>query len=482
VKTTLSERDGNTVKLDVEVSSEELQEAFDARVKKLAREVRLPGFRPGKAPVAMIRQRFGDEGIVTEAVEDKIGDWFALAATEAGLDVVERPSIEIGDEVPVLGQPLKFTATCTVMPEVELGRYTGLEVPKDLAEVEDDEVNTQVERMRNEGAELRPVTGRAAQNGDFVTVDFGASHNGEPVPGLEATDFVFEVGSGRLFPEIEVQTIGMNIDEERTFDFVMPKEIGGDEEAGQTVDFTTKLKEIKEKVLPEISDKWASEVSEFETLLELRLDLRARLAAQKAQAADQKFRQSAVQAAVNEVTIDIPDAVIVESAQGMVQDFARSLASQGGDLNGYFEAAGTTLEQMIEDFKPTAEREVKTGLVLDAIAKAEKLAVTDEDIDGAFAEMATASRADAATIRNTFEKANRLESVKWQILREKTVNFVTDNSVAVAPVEPAVDADVAEAAPVAEDVVAEAVEAQQNNEAAETETVSEESGTTGEES
>jgi trigger factor len=182
------------------------------------------------------------------------------------------------------------------------------------------------------------------------------------------------------------------------------------------------------------------------------------------------------------VTIDIPDAVIVESAQGMVQDFARSLASQGGDLNGYFEAAGTTLEQMIEDFKPTAEREVKTGLVLDAIAKAEKLAVTDEDIDGAFAEMATASRADAATIRNTFEKANRLESVKWQILREKTVNFVTDNSVAVAPVEPAVDADVAEAAPVAEDVVAEAVEAQQNNEAAETETVSEESGTTGEES
>jgi trigger factor len=440
VKTTLSERDGNTVKLDVEVSSQELQEAFDARLKKLAREVRIPGFRPGKAPMMMIRQRFGDEAIITEAVEDALGEWYASAAQEAEIDPVEQPKIEVGEETPVLGGSLTFTATVTVMPEVELGEYKGLEVPKATVEVADHEVDTQVERLRSESAELRPITDRPVRTRDFVTVDFSAKLDDKPVPGLEASDFVFEVGAGRLFPEIEVQTIGMNVDEERTFDLTIPEDVGGEEVGGKAVDFTVKVKEIKEKELPGLSDKWASEVSEFETLLELRQDIRQKLEASKNYTAEQQYRSLAVQAATDNAVLDLPEVVINEQAQEMIGDFVRSLQAQGGDIREYLAATGTTGQQMLEDFKPQAARNVKTGLVLDAVAKAEGIEANDEDVDAAIAEMAGAARTDAETLKAGLEKNDRIQSVKWQIIREKAADFVVANAVAIAPPEPQVEA------------------------------------------
>ena len=433
MKTTLSEREGNTVKLEVEVSGDELQEAFDAKLKKLSREVRIPGFRPGKAPMTMIRQRFGDEAIITDAVEDSIGEWFAAAAMELELDPVERPKIDIGEELPELGKPLAFSATVTVMPEVVLGEYKGLEIPKEPTEVKDEEVDAQVERLRNEFAELRPVTDRPVKTGDFVTADFRASLEGEPVQALEANDFVYETGAGRIFADIEVQTLGMNVDEERTFPLVLPEDFGGEEAAGKTVDFTVKLKEIKEKVLPKLSDKWASEVSEFETLLELRLEIRNKIQGAKTYQVEQQFRAQAVQAASDNAQLDLPDIVVLEQAQEMVGDFARSLTQQGGDIKAYMDATGVTVEQMVSDFKPQAARNVKTGLVLDAVAKAEGLEVSDAEIEAAIREMATAARTDADALKAGLEKNNRIEPVRWQLLRDKAANFVAANAVAVEP-------------------------------------------------
>ncbi|MCL5736803.1 MAG: trigger factor [Actinobacteria bacterium] len=433
MKSTISERDGNTVKLEVEVSADEFQQAFDTKLKKLVHEVRIHGFRPGKAPAAMVRQRFGDEAIITDAVEDALGGWFAAAALELGLDPVERPKIDIGEELPQLGKPLGFTATVTVMPEVELGEYRGLEVPKESAEVEDEEVDAQVERLRNEFAELRPVTDRPAKTGDFVTVDFRATIDDKPVEALEANDFVFEVGAGRLFAEIEVNTLGMKTDEEKTFQLTLPEDFGGEGVGGRTGDFTVKVKEIKEKILPRLSDGWASEVSEFATLLELRQEIRKKIQGSKTYTVERHFRAQAAQMAADNAKLDLPDIVVTEQAQEMASDFAKSLTQQGGDIRAYLEATGITPEQMVTDFKPQAARNVKTGLVLDAVAKAEGLEVTDAEVENAVRQMAAAARTDADALMASMKKNNRLEPVRWQLLRDKAADFLAANAVAVEP-------------------------------------------------
>jgi trigger factor len=433
VKTTLSEREGNTVKLAVEVSSEELEQAFNKNLRELAREARIPGFRPGKAPAAMIRQRMGDEAILANTIEESMSAWFAEAITELGLDPVERPEIELGEETLELGKSLGFTATVIVMPEVVLGEYKGVEAPKEPVEVEDKEVDAQMDRLRNEFAELRPVTGRSVKKKDFVTVDLRGSLEGDSVDGLDADDFVFEVGGGRVFPEIDEQIVGMEPGSERTFPLTLPEGVGPPGAEGKTLDLTIALKEIKEKVLPRLSDRWASEVSEFKTLLELRLDIRRKLEAGKTYASDQRFRSLAVKAVTDNATLDLPDVVVREQAEELVDDFKRSLESQGTTLEAYVEASGTTVEQMIEDLEPQAANNVKTGLVLDAVAKAEGIEASDEDISAAVARMAAAGRVDAKSFEAKLRKSGRIEPVRWQIVREKAADFIMANAVGVAP-------------------------------------------------
>lgn len=461
MKTTLSERDGNTVKLAVEVSTEELQEAFDKKLRQLSREVRLPGFRPGKAPAAMIRQRLGDEAILVDAVEDSMGAWFAQAAIELGLDPVDRPEIELDDELPEMNKPLGFKATVTVMPEVVLGEYKGLEAPKEPTGVEDVEVDAQMDHLRNEFAELSPVSGRAVQQGDFVTADLRATLDGEPVENLEAGDFVFEVGGGRVFPEVEEQVIGMNAEEEKTFPLALPEELP-DDLAGKTVDFTVIVKEIKEKVLPPLTDKWVSEISEFATLLELRQEIRKKIASGKEHASDQRFRALAVKAAADNSELDLPDVVVREQAEEMVADLQRSLESRGGSLEVYSEVTGQTVEQLIEEMKPTAANNVKTGLVLSAVAKAEGLEATDEEIEAVVAQMAAAGKVDPKVLGKRLRQSGRIESLKEQMLRDKAADFIAANAVAVAPeVEPAepAEAEAAESAPQSVPAEAEAAAA-----------------------
>jgi len=454
VKTSLSERDGNTVKLAVEVSSEELQEAFDAKLKLLVREVRLPGFRPGKAPLTMVRQRLGDEMIIADAIEDAMGGWFAQAAIELGLDPVDRPEITMDDDenMPELGKSLAFTATVTVMPEIVLGEYKGVQAPREPSDPSDAEVDAQVERLRNEFAELRPASGRAAQAGDFVTVDLNASLDGQPVENLQATDFVFEVGAGRMFPEIEEQLVGMNGGEEKTFPFAVPEAV--EDLGGKTVDFTVTLKEIKEKVLPSLTDQWASEVSEFPTLLEFRMEIRNRIKAGKENAAEQLFRARAVAAAADNATIDIPQVVIDERAEDLMGDFSRSLQSQGMNLETYAQFSGMTREQILEDMKPTAVSNVKTGLMLDAVAKAEGIKATDEELGALVAQMAAAGKVDAKVFENRLRKTGRIAALEDQLVRDKAAEFIVQNAIATAP-EPAP----AETAAVEETVAEEAAPA-----------------------
>ena len=428
MKTTLSEREGNTVKLAVEVSGDELQEAFDSRLKQVAKEARIPGFRPGKAPLAMLRQRLGDQAILVDALDDAVGRWFTMAALELGLDPVDTPQIDVGDDLPELGKEFSFTASVTVMPDVELGKYKGVEVPKESDEVTSEEMDSQMDRLRNKFAELKPVEGRTVQNGDFATADFRAEVEGQPVEGLEATDFVFEVGAGRIFDEVERAVVGMSAGETKTFP--LPLGEGFPEGlAGKSADFTLTVKEIKEKVLPELTDAWASEVSEFPTLLELQQEIRGKLQAGKTYSADQKFRSLAVKAAADNAKLDMPDVVVTEQAEELLADFTRSLVAQGADLNAYMAATGTTAPQMLEDMKPTAASNVKTGLVLDSVAQAEGLQVTDEEVQEAITQMAVAGRTDPKVFADRLRKAGRLQTIKWQILRDKAADFIAANAV-----------------------------------------------------
>ena len=430
MKTTLSEREGNTVKLAVEVSSEELQEAFDSRLKKLAKESRIPGFRPGKAPLSMLRQRLGDQAILLDALDDAVGHWFVDAALELGLDVVDTPKIDVGEDLPELGGTFSFTASATVMPEVELGQYKGVEVPKQADEVTEEELESQVDRLRNEFAELKPVEGRTVQNGDFATADFKADVDGKPVEGLEAADFVFEVGAGRIFDEVEQAVVGMSAGETKTF--AVPLGEGFPEDlAGKSADFTLSLKEIKEKVLPALTDEWASEISEFPTLLELQQEIRGKMQASKTYSADQQFRSLAVKAAADNAKLDMHDVVVTEQAEELLADFTRSLEAQGANLDAYMAATGVTAQQMLEDMKPTAANNVKTGLVLDAVAKAEGIDAGDEEVQAAITQMALASRTDPKQFEDRLRKAGRMQTIKWQIIRDKAAEFIATNAVAL---------------------------------------------------
>ena len=427
MKTTLSEREGNTVKLAVEVSSEELQEAFDSHLQKMAKEVRIPGFRQGKVPLTMVRQRLGDQAILIDAVDETMGRWFATAALELNIDPVDRPEIDVGEELPELGKPFGFAASVTVMPEVELGQYKGVEVPKESDEVTTEEVDAQVDRLRNEFAELKPIEGRPVQNGDFVTADFRAELDSEAIEGLEAADFVFEVGAGRIFTEVEEGVVGTSAGETKTLALPLPEGFAGDL-SGKTADFTITVKEAKEKVLPPLTDGWASEVSEFATLLELRQEIRSKMQAGKTYAADQRFRSLAVKAAADNAKLDMPDVVVREQAEELLSDFKQSLEAQGGDINAYMAATGTTVEQMIEDLKPTAANNVKTGLVLDAVAQAEGMEVSDEEVQAVIAQMAAAGRVDPKAFEDRLRKSGRIQPVRWQILRDKAADFVAANA------------------------------------------------------
>ena len=432
MRTTLKEREGNTVKLAVEVSPEELTEAFETRLRGLAREVRIPGFRPGKAPVSMVRQKFGDEAILADAIDEAMNLWFAQAMFDLSLEAVDRPEVKMEDEPPALVKTLKFSATVTVMPDVVLGEYKGLTVPKESAEVSDEEVDGQFERLRNEFAELRPVTGRVVEKGDFVTADFRASMDGSPVTDLEGSDYLFEVGGERMFPAVSEQLVGVNAGEERSFPLALPAEGFGDL-SGKTVEFSIAIKEVKEKVLPRISDQWASEVSEFATLLELRKDIRERLQAAKRHLSEQRFREAALAKAVEQVTVDLPEIVIKREAAEMLTDFKSSLEARGASLEGYLEATGVPFERMIEDLVPQAANNVKTRLVLGAVAKAENLEVSDVELVPVLGRMAAASKMDSKTLEARLRKNGRLELLKEQLLHEKAADLIAKSAVAGPP-------------------------------------------------
>jgi trigger factor len=339
--------------------------------------MKLPGFRKGKVPPEMVVQRLGRQTVLTQALESSLGDWYERAMLESGVNPVGDPKLDLSD-LPEEGKPLKFSIEVAVRPGAQLGEYKGIEVGRAEPEVPEEAVETEINRLREGFARLNPVE-RAANPGDVVLIDYEGKIDGEPFEGGAARDYLLELGEGRVLPELEQGLERAEPGDERQVPVTFPDDYPAEEIAGKTAQFDVKVKEVREKELPELNDEFASEASEFDTLDELREDISEKIKEILEGQIAERFQQDALDAVVAKATVDLPKPVIDARAEEMWRRVERTLRRQGMEPENYLQLQGKTREEMIEQARPEAEQALKREAVLEAVADAEDIAITEED-------------------------------------------------------------------------------------------------------
>jgi trigger factor len=373
----VTQLEGDNVQLDVSVPSDEVDHAIERALKQLAREVRIPGFRPGKVPPAVVMQRFGREVVVQEMLKSSLGDWYEAAVEGSGVRPIDDPELDL-DEMPE-GGDLRFRARVRTRPTATLGAHRGLEVGKDEVEVPDEALDAELERLRQRASRLHPVE-RPAQAGDFVVIDFEGRSNGKRLASATARDYMVELGSERLLPGFDERLQGLAVGETTTLEITYAPDDNRAELRGRTVEYSATVKQVQERVLPELDDDLAAEVSEFDTMDELRADI-VRLLTEAAQArVDEAFRRRVIDAVAREATVDIPE-VMVERRVGTILAQTAQSMPQGVSFEQYLRATGRTLEQTVEELKPDAEMAIRRELAIEAVAAAEGVEISDEAVD-----------------------------------------------------------------------------------------------------
>lgn len=416
MKAVVEPLEGNKVKLSVEVPEAEVEKAVEAAVRRIAREVRVPGFRPGKAPRRLIEARLGPGVARQEALRESLPDFYAQALREADVDAVSAPEIDITaghDEGPVT-----FDAVVEVRPQISIAGYGGLRVTVPSPVADDAEVDRHIDRLRQQSAELRPVT-RPAQTGDHVFLDVHGEREGETVAGLTTDDYLYEVGSGYVVPEFDEQLPGAKVGDILTFSSTI------DDEA--PVSFRLLVKDVKEQVLPVADDAWAAEASEFETVEELRADILQRVSAGRRLQANLAVREEAIKALVELVADDIPDAMVRPETEARVVELARRLESRGATIAQYMEASGTSEEQFVAGVRAEATHAVKADLALRALAEAEELEATDDDVDAEVARLAERLKRPAADVRKDLERQDAMATVRSDVRKSKALEWLVEH-------------------------------------------------------
>jgi trigger factor len=435
VKTKVNPTGDNEVELSVEVPADAVKKAYDRAVAKIREEMQLPGFRKGRVPVNLVIQNVGADFIRGEALEDAIPEWGDQALKEAGLydDAVGTSDLQVGplDE----SQEYAFTLKVQTMPTPTLGEYKGLEVPKREVEVTDDQVSAQLAMLQERLASLQPVEDRAVQTGDFVLMDLAGSRDGEPIEGAQGKDQMYEVGRGNLIPGFEEELVGLEAGAEKSFDITFPEDYHAEELAGQPASFTVAVKEVKEKVVPDLDDAFAADVSEFETMDELRNDVRERLQAAAEAGTEREFRAAAVEKAVEHATLAVPSTMIDREAHRLYHQLEERVGEQGLTMEVYLGVLQKSEEDIEEEMRPQAEFIIKRQLVLEAIAQAEALEVTDDDITEVVKHDAEALGRDYLQLLADLEKSGRREALRDEMLVAKAADFVSDASVPVPMTE-----------------------------------------------
>ncbi len=415
------------VALTVEVSAEEFEAAVEKAYRKQRGSIRVPGFRPGKAPRKMIENMYGSGVFYEEAVNEVLPDAYTAAVKEQELEVVGYPEVEL---LSVGKEGFSFKATVAVYPEVTLGQYKGVEAPKAEVSVTDEDVEGRVKEMADRNSRMVSVEDRAVAKGDVANIDFEGFLNGVPFDGGKGDSFDLEIGSGQFVPGFEDQVAGMSISEEKDIDITFPEDYHADL-AGKTVVFHVKVNAIKVKELPALDDEFAKDVSEFDTLDELKKDVREKMLAEREEAAKRAFEDAAMSKVAAGIQADIPDAMIEEQAKRFVDNFRMQLQSQGVPYEEYMKMTGMEEEKLLADARVPAEGQVRMDLAIAAIVKAEGLEASDEDVEAEYNKMAAQYGMDVENVKKYLDDA----VIKEQIVRAKAVELVAAAAVPVKPEE-----------------------------------------------
>ena len=411
----------NMAKLTVEVSAEQFAECIQTAYKKTKNRFALPGFRKGKAPLNMIEKMYGVEVFYETAADEAINETSAEAMKESALEIVSRPEVEIVQIEK--GKPFIYVATVAVKPEVTLGEYKGVEVEKASEEVTDAEVSAELIRIQDQNSRIITIEDRGVEDGDQTVIDFKGMIDGAAFEGGEAEDYSLTIGSHSFIDTFEEQLIGKNVGETCEVNVTFPTEYHAKNLAGKPAVFEVTIKEIKHKELPELNDEFASEVSEFETLDEYKADLKKNLEERKKKEAVTLNEDKVVEAVVANASMDIPEPMLKAQAESMIQENARRMQSQGISLDQYMQYTGMTMDMLRDQMKPQAERRIKTRLVLEAVAEAEKIEVTEEQMDEELKKMADAYKMEVDKLKEymgDFEK----EQMKKDLAVQAAVDFL----------------------------------------------------------
>ena len=416
----------NMVKLVIEASAEEFEAGLNAAYNKNKNKISVPGFRKGKAPRKMIEQLYGSQIFFEDAANEIIPDAYADAAKESGLDFVSQPKVSI--EQLEAGKPFIFAAEVAVRPEVELGEYKGVEVTKADAEVTDADVEEELKKVQDQNSRTVSVEDRAVKDGDMTVIDFEGFIDGEAFDGGKGENYPLTIGSHSFIDTFEEQMIGMNIGEEKELNVTFPEDYHAENLKGKPATFKVTVKEIKEKQLPELDDDFAQDVSDFDTLAEYKDDLKKKIAERKESEAKAKKESEAIEKVVEAAKMDIPQAMIDTQVNRMLEDFAMRLQQQGLSVEQYFQYTGMTADKIMEEMKPEAVKRIKNSLVLEAVAKAENIEVSEEEFEAELQKMADMYKMEIEKIKEFMQDAEA-KQMKDDIAIQKAVELIVSSAV-----------------------------------------------------
>ena len=413
----------NMAKLTIEASAEDFEKAIQKVYLKARGRINIPGFRKGKAPRKLIEKMYGTGVFYEDAANDLIPTAYAEALKDCDLEIVSRPEINVTQIES--GKPFIFTAEVAVKPEVTLGEYKGVEVEKSNVEVTDEDINKEVDKERENNSRTIDVDDRAVESGDIIKLDFDGSVDGVPFAGGKAENYTLTIGSGSFIPGFEDQLIGTKIGEDKDVTVTFPEDYHEKSLAGKEAVFKCKVNAISVKELPEADDEFASEVSEFETLAEYKEDIKKKLTEKKEKAARAKKEAQAIEKAVENATMEIPDAMIDTQVQSMMEDFARRMQSQGLSLEQYFQFTGMDVKKMHDQMKPEALKRIQNSLVLEAVAKAENIEISDEKVDEEIAKMAEAYKMEVEKLKGIIGDSER-DQMKKDLAVQAAADLIAD--------------------------------------------------------
>lgn len=422
----------NMAKLTIEVPAEEFEAAMETAYQKTKNKINIPGFRKGKAPRKMIEKMYGPAVFYEDAANSLIPQAYTKAADESGENIVSRPQIDVVQIEK--GKSFIFTAEVALKPEVTLGQYKGLEVEKAVIEVQEAEVDAEIDKEREKNSREIDIDDRAVEDGDQIKLDFEGFVDGIAFEGGKGTDYSLKIGSHSFIPGFEEQLIGTKIGEDKEVNVTFPEDYHAEELKGKAAVFKCRVNSIKVKELPEADDEFAQEVSEFDTIAEYRDDVRAKLLDRRTKDAKRAKENSAVAKAVENATMEIPDAMVDEQVRRMADDFTRRIESQGITVEQYMQFTGMTAEKMLEQMRPEALKRIQNSLVLEAIAKAENIEISDERVEEELVKMAEAYKMELSKVKEIMGDAEKAQ-MKDDLAIQAAVDMITEAVVEVEPKE-----------------------------------------------